>query len=241
MPNVELLSHVEHVNLRLDAQALYAHNCDIGSAMIVPSEFAEVQREYPIFFRKDPETGRFFASAMLGLMADKNLFLKDGRWITNYVPYTLARGPFLIGFKQVQVNGGSEKTAVIYVDVDDARLSHEVGERLFDDEGQKTDELVRISQILSAIDQGVQKSNEMIQAFSDLALIEPVNLSVEFDDGEKLKISNIYSINEEKLEQLTAEALFSLNQAGFLRYAFSIVDSINNVQKLINIRNGVTI
>ena len=45
--------------------------------MIVPTEFADVQREYPIFFRKDPATGEFMSIALLGFSKDENLFLDE--------------------------------------------------------------------------------------------------------------------------------------------------------------------
>ena len=59
--------------------------------MIVPTEFADVQREYPIFFRKDPSTGEFTSFALLGFSKDENLFLEDGHWKAAYVPGVIAR------------------------------------------------------------------------------------------------------------------------------------------------------
>ena len=44
----------------------------------VPDEYADVQREYPIFFRKDPTNGEFASVALLGLQEGEKLVLEAG-------------------------------------------------------------------------------------------------------------------------------------------------------------------
>ena len=41
-----------------------------------PTEFAELQREYPIFLRKDHDNGDWQAVALLGFDQHENLFLQ---------------------------------------------------------------------------------------------------------------------------------------------------------------------
>ena len=43
-----------------------------------PTEYGDIQREYPIFFRKDPRHGESLSVALLGFAQDENLFLQDG-------------------------------------------------------------------------------------------------------------------------------------------------------------------
>jgi len=74
MNRIALLDNVEHHDLRLVTQASATSSDNVNMALIVPTEFADVQREYPILFRQT-EAGGFQAFALLGLDTDENLFL----------------------------------------------------------------------------------------------------------------------------------------------------------------------
>ena len=87
-----------------------------GMVLAFPSEYAELQREYPIFFRKDRDSGEWQSVALLGFEQHENLFLQDGRWNASYLPGAVARGPFLIGFQEQRFDGESRKEPVIHVD-----------------------------------------------------------------------------------------------------------------------------
>jgi len=237
MPKVELLTHERHKGLRLNLAAMKLHNAQVGNAMIIPSEFVEVQREFPIFFRKNLENGQFYACAMLGLEQNENLFLNSDGWDANYIPLSHVKGPFLIGFQKVE-SKDSEDKAFVYVDVESPYVNDSDGVALFDESGAGTETLDKISEVLAHLNQGVTESVEMFSAFSAAEIIEPLALSIQLDSGEKLAIEGIYTINEERVSELSAEALFELNKSGFLRHAFTIVNSLNNVKKLIDKKNN---
>lgn len=238
MPTIELLNNKKHKELRL-RQQLLTSECELGSAMIMPNEFVSVQREYPILFRKDPETGQFYPSAMLGFSQHENLFFSDKGWQSAYVPLILRRGPFLIGFQNQQRELNRGKVPVIYVDVDDDRISTTDGESVFSDDGERSALMCSISQVLMEIHQGCEESKKMIAAFSDLNLIEPVNLSVTLDNGEHIKLAGMYTINDETLSTLRGHNLEKLHTSGFLRYAYCIVNSLDNFKHLIALKNNL--
>lgn len=239
MANIELLNNQKHKDLRVLSQRFSSVGCDVGNPMIMPSEFTQVQREYPILFRKDSETGQFYSTAMLGFASDENLFLSDGKWQSDCIPLTLRRGPFLIGFQEQKQDEKVVKVPVIYVDVDDPRISQDQGEPIFTESGDRGTYMEKISNVLMDIHQGVEASKEMISAFTDLNLIEPVSLGVELKNGENIKVAGIYTINEETLSKLEGAALEKLNNTGFLRSAFCVVNSLDNFKKLIDIRNSL--
>ena len=78
--------------------AEYGHQ--VGAVMILPTEFSKVQREHPILFRKDSETGSLFPVALLGFEENENLFLENSIWNARYIPLAIKQGPFLIGIQQ---------------------------------------------------------------------------------------------------------------------------------------------
>src|SRR4029078_4512110 len=95
MTNRVLLNNVDHKDLRVALR----HGADFGDAvnqlLIFPTEFEEVQREFPILFRRE-ENGAYQCVALLGLDRDENLFLGEDGWLSRYVPALQQRGPFSI-------------------------------------------------------------------------------------------------------------------------------------------------
>src|SRR5439155_25882085 len=80
------LDNVEHAQLRVDERAA-PESVAVNQALVVPSEFEQLQREYPILFRRDAD-GEFQAVSILGLDRGENLFLSDGEWAARYIPAT---------------------------------------------------------------------------------------------------------------------------------------------------------
>ena len=102
MARLVALDNVDHQHLRVIGGT---SEVSVNQALVVPSEFEQLQREYPILFRKDSDGG-FQAVAILGLDRGENLFLREGEWIARYIPATLRRGPlFLSSSCMVSING----------------------------------------------------------------------------------------------------------------------------------------
>jgi hypothetical protein len=116
------------------------HSAEFGdnvqAVLTFPTEYGDIQREYPLLFRKDPGSGEFQSIALLGLERGENLFLDEGRWSASYVPGIVARGPFLIGFQEQEVDGETHREPVIHVDLDDPRVNETEGEAVFLEHGE---------------------------------------------------------------------------------------------------------
>ena len=208
-----------------------------STAMIVPTEFAHAQREYPIFFRKDPASGEFMAVVLLGLQKDENLYLDEKGWNADYVPGVIARGPFYIGYQRREVGGRSENAAVIHVDLEHPRISTADGEALFQPDGGNTRYLDRIADLLNAVNRGLEMSKPMFEALSAANLIEPVQLEIKVNSEEQYNLTGLHTVSREKLANLDADTLFGLHRAGYLQAVFLVNASLNNVQRLIDLKN----
>ena len=231
-----MLNNIAHKDMRVITRYAPEFGDNVGTMMVVPTEFADVQREYPIFFRKDPATGDFSSFALLGFSKDENLFLEDGAWKAAYVPAIVARGPFLIGFQERRESSDVQKEAVIHVDLDDPRISSTDGEPVFLPQGGNTRYLDRIGGILNGIHTGLEVSKVMFAAFTAADLIEPVKIEVKFNSEEQYDLHGMYTISQKKLADLDAETLHKLNQSGFLQGAFLVISSLGNVQRLIEMK-----
>ncbi len=234
-----LLNNITHKDLKVITDYAAAYGDDVGSTLTFPTEYADVHREYPILFQKNENTGKFQSIVLLGLKSDENLFLDGaGGWKANYVPAVVERGPFLIGFQDQSRDGGSERAPVVHVDVESPRISNSDGKAVFLDHGGLSPYLDKISQLLNRIYEGMQVSDAMFAAFTELDLIEPVNLEIALNDRETYRLSGNYTIHREKLANLNGADLERLNRSGFLRCAFLAVESLGNIQHLIKLKGS---
>lgn len=232
MARYELLDNVTHKDLRVVMRFGREFGDDIGMVLAFPSEYAELQREYPIFFRKDRESGEWQSVALLGFEQGENLFLRDGRWNAAYLPGAVAKGPFLIGFQEQRVDNELRREPVIHVDLDHPRASFVEGEPVFLPQGGHSPYLQHIAGVLRGIRDGTEFGAAMFAAFDSLGLIQPVGLDVQLDDNHRASVGGLHGIDRDKLAALDAESLRRLNQAGFLEGAYLVLASLHNVRRL---------
>jgi hypothetical protein len=176
----------------------------------------------------------------LGWEKQENLFLDESAetgWRARYIPAVQARGPFLIGFQEQEVQGETRREPMILVDLDHPRVSESKGEPAFLPHGGNSPYLERIARILRVIHQGAEISTAMFAAFEALQLIEPVAVEIKLSDREAYKLPNYFTIGADKLAALDGAALEILNQAGFLYAAFLVAASLGNVARLIELKS----
>jgi len=236
MPRHALLNNIDHKDLRVIQRFGAEFGDDVATVVTFPTEYADVQREYPIFFRKDAGTGEYQSVALLGFQKGENLFLESGRWNAHYLPGIVARGPFLIGFQERQIDGELRKEPVIHVDLDHPRVSYTEGEAVFLPGGGNSPYLDHVADVLRGIRDGIELSKAMFAAFAALDLIEPVKLEIKLTAEEMYSLEGLHTINQQKLRALDGDALLRLNQAGFLQGAFLVAASVGNVRKLMAIK-----
>jgi hypothetical protein len=241
MTRHEMLNNVTHKDLRVITRYGAEFGDNVGTVLTFPTEYADMQREFPIFFRKDPVSGEYQSVALLGFAKNENLFLDGGRWNASYVPGIIARGPFLIGFQEQVIDGEPRKEPVIHVDLDNPRVSTTEGEPVFMPQGGNSPYLNHVAGILAGVREGIEISKAMFAAFREFDLIEPVKLDVKLTDAEGYSVVGLETISASKLAQLDGAALVKLNQLGFLQGAFLVLASMNNVRRLMALkRRSVT-
>lgn len=234
MTHPVLLNNIEHKDMRIITRRSAEFGDDVHLVLTFPTEYADVQREYPIFFRRDSGSGAYQSVALLGFAPGENLFLDDGQWTAGYVPAIVARGPFMIGYQEQELDGETRREPVIHVDLDDPRVNESEGEPVFLEHGGNAPYLQHVAGLLSGIQEGVEISKRMFSAFERHGLIEPVNLEVDVLDDVQYVLKGYHTINRERLAALTGEVLVELNRAGFLEGAFLVLASLGNVPRLID-------
>jgi hypothetical protein len=237
MSQYEVLDKEKHRQLRVKTGYGAALGDAVMYVMTYPMEFRDIQGCYPILFTKDPNTGRFFAAALLGFEADQNLFLRDNRWDASYVPVLVQRQPFLIATS----GEGSDQDPVVSLDLDHPRVCKDDGEALFDAGGTPTLFLEQKIALLDKLHRGLQHSAGFIETLLQHELLEQITLDIAFNDGSKKSLQGFYTIAEERLYQLKGDVLESLNQAGYLQPVFMAVASLSRIRDIIERRSRLRV
>ncbi|GAB2676222.1 SapC family protein [Aliiglaciecola sp. 3_MG-2023] len=238
MPNHQLLDNITHKDLQVITDFLPNLGDDISFTNVFVSEFREAQGLYPLFFHKHTETGKFEAIALFGFAPFENLYLNDSGWQGNYIPLTIRRRPFLIGFQNVQVDGVLTQDPVVFVDMDSPRVSQTTGEKVFLEQGGQSDYLQNINSILQTIHQGHRQTDEFIDTILQHNLVEQVSIKVQLKDGSNHELNSLYTVNEEKVAALHGDVLQSLHQQGYLQMMHMMEASMSNLSLLIEKKNA---
>lgn len=231
-----ILTAEEHRDLRVRTDRGAELGDAVMSSLVVPTEFRQVQAEYPILFRRDLERDDFTALALFGFETGENLFLDDGRWDARYRPLAIDIQPFLIG--------GSADDAgpkQVHLDTASPRIARDgggtEGVRLFDEHGQPAPYLEDMAEKLGALDAGWRESAGFFAALRRHELLEPLTLEITLDDGSTNRLVGFHVIDEDRLRALDAFALGELHGEGHLMPVFMAMASLGKIQALIARKN----
>jgi hypothetical protein len=239
MSNHAILDNITHKDLKILPGYRRGQGFDISTTRVFPVEFSDLQMEYPIVLTRNKESGHFEPVALLGLSKGENLFVGTEGWDAHYIPLTIERQPFMIGFQETVDAGIPQKQPVVHIDLDHAKISSTEGEPVFLQHGGESPLLERISSVLLAIHEG----SEINQAFSRLLvgldLVESTTMEFSLVNGEKHTLGGLHIINQKRLGELNGSALEALHQAGHLQSIYMMLASLPNFRKLIDRKNAI--
>ena len=105
----------------------------LNAIFLAVAEFGDACKEFPIVFVKAGKetdgTDAIAPIAVLGMVADDNLYLQDGRWRAQYMPAVLRLYPFCIG----RID---EQRFAICLDMGFSGAGEAEGQAVFLDDGQ---------------------------------------------------------------------------------------------------------
>ncbi|MET3713347.1 hypothetical protein ABIC65_004077 [Sphingomonas trueperi] len=216
---VTLLDSVEHRDLRVRP----ATGPLPYFVPVVAAEFAAAAAACPVLLTKDAETGRFYVGAMLGFQPGESLVeLRAGE---GFWPLHVERQGFFIA-------GDS-----IAIDPQDVRFAGQDGEPLFGDDGAPAPALRGIQQTLAQLHRGVEETQAFVDALLAHKLLEPIDVTLRFDDGTSLDLTGLYTVSLDTLHALDDGAVLTLFRAGYLQLAYALAGSLRQIAVLAARRN----
>lgn len=207
MSKLQPVTPQQHGILRWRRVESYAFAAQDMVAPVVAHEASRVMMTMPMAFMK--VTGGFALMAVQGLAKGRNLFVApDGRWIGSYIPTAYRGYPFRLANTR-------EGKQVLCVIEDSGLLSEMEGEAFFGEDGQPSQAVKDVLGFLKQVAQSRQVTELICTLLGKHQLIQPWPIKARAEDGER-EIDVFYRIDEAALNQLPADALKELQQAGAL-------------------------
>lgn len=238
MANPVALNNKTHRNVRVNTARGAEFGENIHMVPVIADELGNLVLDYPICLIKDPETGQFKLSALLGLDPGENLYLDGGRWDALHVPLHVQRQPFMVGYSAPGGGNGNQGNPVITIDMDSRRVQQSEGEALFQEDGSNTPFLDDMNNLLAGLMDGMKSTEIFVETLANHDLIEPAQFNIEFADGEKKRYEGLYTVNDEKLAALKGDQLEDLHSRGYLRATSLMMASLGHVTRLISKKNA---
>ena len=179
-------------------------------AEVVVSEYAAAAVCCPIFFTKSAETGGFYSGALFGFAEGSPLTGNEADRIDPFVSLDRKRTGFYIAGDHIAI----DETC--------PRFSRTEGEPLFQSDGSPAPALRAVQAVLTQLHTGKIETDAFIQAMMELRLVEPIDISLSFDDGQKLSLQGLYTIGLDGLSELDDATVVSLFRAGHLQLAYTV-------------------
>ncbi|MHA6770084.1 SapC family protein [Sphingobium ummariense] len=214
----ELLDSRAHGDLRLETRRKPYH-----FIRVVPAEFGRAAAVGPLLFSKNSETGAFYAGLMLGFRPEE--ILTDAVAPDAFWPLEMVREGFFTAGENIAI------------DRNHPRFGDDGDSPLFESDGTPSLSLQRVQRALGQLVRGSAESEAFIAALLEHRLIEPIDISLRFDDGERMSLDGLYSIGLDTLSELDDAAALALFRSGHLQLAYVMIASLQHIPLLARKRN----
>ncbi len=201
----------------------FAFAKDVNSTPLTAVEFVAAASEYPIVFAGEP--GQIMPLVVMGVRDQENLYIDDnGQLDADYMPAFLRRYPFVFSSQ----DDGKNFTLCIDETFDGCNQDN-IGERLFDAEGEKTQYLDNVLEFLKEYQLHFARTQAFCKKLEELELLEP--MGAEFTPAgsdQKITLTGFSAVNRQKLKALPASELETLVKNDGMELIFMHLQSLRN-------------
>jgi hypothetical protein len=230
MTRLANLDRSAHQDLRVLEERAFAACKDTSMCQVTINEIPRLIVEYPVVFTRDSGSGDFVCVALFGAVPDQNVFWRAGRWESYFVPLNVARQPFAVSVAANPAAGEGAKNLVACIDLDSDAVQSNVGESLFDGDGEYTPYLQHKMNLLAELVDGEQRTRAYTARLTELGLIHPIQFDLRVLGQQSRRITGLHSIDEPKLRALDAGVISELNSRGYLHAIYAMLSSLGHLQ-----------
>jgi hypothetical protein len=199
----------------------------VNSIPLVAVEIPHAAREYTIVFTAAGDA--VVPLVILGMKDEENLYItEEGGWSANYIPAFVRRYPFVFS----ENTEGTQFTLCVDESWDGCNQEGR-GQRLFDEQGERTPFLERLLSFNSDYQRNAQRTKDYCNKLKELDLLDPKEATFTLANGEKAKLRGFMAVSREKLNALPAETLSELAKTGELELIYAHLLSMNNLSLML--------
>jgi hypothetical protein len=223
MSNIQPISRERHAGQRFKRNPNYNFAASDAVSFLVVQELPQAMLHLPVAFLATE--GGFTPVALQGLKPGKNLFVAhNGQWVGAYVPAAYKAYPFVLA-------NTPEGKQVLCFDEDSGLLSNTEGESFFAEDGQPGKTVGEVFTFLNQHAAHRQSTQGICALLQKHQLIQPWPVKLQGTAGEQT-VEGLFRIDEAALNQLPAEALIELRNAGALLCAYCQLLSMQHLHTL---------
>jgi hypothetical protein len=179
----------------------------------------------PVMLAKSPDTGRFAIVALFGFSPEEVLVEGAGTGNAAFLPLDLQRQGFFASDENIAV------------DLAHPRFAPGGTIPLFDAMGGPTDEMRLVQRAIGTLMGNAARTERFIADIVEARLVEPVDISLKFDDGQTVALNGLYTVSGDALADLDDTRIIRLFRDGSLAAALAIRASLRQIGQLARRRN----
>lgn len=222
------LSSERHRDWSVKAGTDFSFAAETNSVPLTAVEFSLAAIEYPIVFAGAP--GEIMPLAVMGVRESENLFVgSDNKNTAQYVPAFLRRYPFVFASED------DGKNFTLCIDETFSGCNQDnLGERLFDSEGEKTQYLNNVLDFLKEYQVHFSRTQAFCRKLEALDLLEPMGAQMTPSEGDKITLTGFSAINREKLKELPQDELQQLVKNDGMELIYLHLHSLANFNAMLS-------
>ena len=187
--SIEVLDDTQHQELNIDFKAARrASRKEIIPVVI--SEFHSLMFHYPIIFVKDPDTGEFACSILLGVSAEANLLDQHDMRSDESLPLNIRRLPLLA----IEAQAGDERPLI------GINIGRGEGDYIFK---HKSDAFESAIAAVGEIYDSYKQTKDYVKKIVALDLISKLHAEIRYTDKPTLTLDGLYGIDINKIGRIS--------------------------------------
>ncbi len=234
MTQLVVIDNKNHLKLKIDSNKAEQHGANLHLIPAVMSEFINIAVQYPLVITKNADTGQFVIAAMLGFEAGENLFWREEQWQGLYLPLQIRRQPFFVSNTDKNSDKGDY---VICFDSNSPTISHDDGQGLFDDNGEESEYFQQAKSCLAQLLRGEVDNKRLLTHLEEMDLLQVMKMEITFANQQTTKLNGLYTIDQDKLANLSADRIANLHSEGLLQAIYTLITSLGQMHHLIDLKN----
>lgn len=205
------------------------------AVFITATEFPQAALDFPLVFinvgdaaaATEAERTLLTPIALLGVSADENLHVDNGRWTGRYVPAFIRRFPFIAA----AVDGADAPG--VFIDGGWPGFNDSAGEPLFTDQGKPAETLTRAMEFLERFEQEAQRTRQFCARLAELDLLKKMQADATLPTGDVVLVDGFLAVDETKLLALPDAVVLELHRNGMLTLLHAHLMSLANLRYLV--------